>query len=98
MRMISFLLLDLRLSAVGTPELRIAALEGWGMTLIQKSRMCIAPELRIARPCAWFRCIFGDYIQSKLKRINPGWIEIKPSKKQRRGLNMYSLLILTKPF
>ena len=32
-RMISFLLPDLRLSAIGAPELRIAALDGWGMTL-----------------------------------------------------------------
>ena len=48
MRMISFFLPDLRLSAVGTPELRIAAPEGRGMTLTQKSRMSVTPELRIA--------------------------------------------------
>ena len=29
--------------------LRIAAPEEWGMALTQKLRMCIAPELRIAR-------------------------------------------------
>ena len=37
LRMISFFLPDLRFSAVGTPDLRIAAPEGWGMTLNQKS-------------------------------------------------------------
>ena len=58
MRMISFFLLDLRLSAVGTPKLRIAALEGWGMTLTQTSRMGIAPELRIVSQSAWQITLF----------------------------------------
>ena len=57
MCMISFFLPDLGLSVVGTPELRIVAPEGWGMTLTQKSRMRRAPELRIVSPCAWFRCV-----------------------------------------
>ena len=53
MRMISFFLPDLRLSAIETPELRIAAPDDWGMTLTHKWRMCIAPELRIAALEEW---------------------------------------------
>ena len=71
-RMISFSLPDLRLSAIGAPELRIAAPEAWGMTLTQKSRMCRAPELRIVNPCVWFRCIFEDCIQLEKDQA---WLE-----------------------
>ena len=54
-------------SAHRTPELRIAELVGWGMTLTQKPRMCVAPEVRIANPCGWFRCIFTDHVQTGLR-------------------------------
>ena len=87
MRMISSFLPDLRLSVVGTPELRIAAQEGWGMTLTQKSGMCIALELRIANPCARFRCIFEDYIQTDSRRIKFGWRKTNLSQKQ--GIRLY---------
>ena len=91
MRMISFFfcLPYLMLSAIGTPELRIAAPAGWGMTLIQKSRMRIAPEIRIVSPCAWLRCSFEDYIQLNSSRIMPGWRNTKPSQDQGIRLNIY---------
>ena len=92
MRMISFFLLDLRLSAVGTPELRIAAPEVWGVTLTQKGRMRIAPEWRIVNPCAWLRYIFEDYIQLNSRRIKLGWRKTKPSRKQGIRLNIYVAL------
>ena len=83
MRMISFFLPDLRLSAIGTPELRIAAPDVWRMTLTQKSRMCTAPGLRITNPCARFRCIFEeDYIHTNSRRIKFGWRKANPSQKQ----------------
>ena len=78
MRMISLFLPDLRSSAVGTPELRIAAPEGWGMTLAQKPRMCIAPELRIATPRSWLRCICDNYTQTSVARMKRGWRKTKP--------------------
>ena len=68
MRMISLSRLISGSAPNGTPELRIAELVGWGMTLTQKPRMCIAPELRMANPCAWLRCIFADYVQTSLRR------------------------------
>ena len=40
-------------------------------------RMCIAPELRIASPCAWLRGISEDYIQANLRRIKLGWRNTK---------------------
>ena len=42
------------------------------MTLTQKPRMCIAPELRIATPCAWLRYIVADYVQTNLRRTKLG--------------------------
>ena len=78
MRMISLFLPDLRLSAVGTPELRLAEPEGWGMTLAPKSRTCIAPELRIATPRSWLRSNFEDYTQTTLARMKLGWRKPKP--------------------
>ena len=82
MRMISFFLPDLRLSAIGAPELRIAAPDGWGMTLTQKLRMCIAPEVRIANPCAWLRCILEDYILTALKRMDLAGGRPSPGRKR----------------
>ena len=98
MRMISFFLPDLRLSAVGTPELRIAAQEGCGVTLIQKSGMCIAPELRIANTRVRFRCIFEDYIQSNSRRIKFGWRKTKLSQKQSIRLNIPVMVRLIQTF
>ena len=49
------------------------------MPLIQKPRMCVAPELTNAIPCAWFRCICADYVQTGLRRTKLGWRKAKPS-------------------
>ena len=96
MRMISFFQADLRLSAHGTPDLRIAELVGLGMTLTQKPRMCIAPELSIANPCAWLRCISADYVQTNLRGTKLGWRKTKPSQKQGIRLKICVILRLTK--
>ena len=98
MRMIYFFQVDLRSSADSTPELRIAELVGWGMTLIQEPRMCVAPELRIANPCAWLRCIFADYVQTGLRRTKFGWGKTKDSQKQGIRLNVYVMLRLGQAF
>ena len=78
--------------------MRIADLVGWRMTLTPKPRMCIAPELRIANPCARLRCIFADYVQTSLKVTKLGWTKTKPSPKQGIRLNVYILLRLTQAF
>ena len=98
MRMISFLLPDLRLSAIGTPELRIAAPDGWAMTLTQKQRMCIAPELRIASPCARIRCNSEGYIQNNSRRIKFGWRKTNLSQKQGIRVNIYVMVRLIQAF
>ena len=98
MRMISFLKADLRLSAHRTPELRIAALGDWGMTLTQKSRMRIAPASRIASTGACLRCTFEDYFQTNLRKIKLGWRKSKPSQKQGIRRNIYVMLRLTWAF
>ena len=68
------------------------------MTLTQKPRMYIAPESRIANPCAWLLCIFADYVQTNLSRSKLGWRKTKPSQKQGIQLNVYVMLKLTKAF
>ena len=51
-RMISFFLPDVRLSATGTPELRIAAPDGLGMTLTQKCpRTLCGDSDSVSRTC-----------------------------------------------
>ena len=75
MRMILFFLLDLRLSAVGTPELRIAADDPYpDIEDVHSSRIkdCDPP------PRSWLRCIFEDYTQSNLARMKLGWRKTKP--------------------
>ena len=81
MRMISLLLPDLRLSATGTPELRIAAPDGWGMTYPEMEDVH-SSELRIVGPCVRFRCIFGNYVQTNSRRIKFGWRETNLRQKQ----------------
>ena len=81
MHMISFFLPDLRLSAIVAPELRIAAPDRWGITLAQKSRMCIAPELRIASACARFRC----FVETNSRRIKFGR---KTNLSQQQGIRL----------
>ena len=98
MRMISLLLPDLRLSAIGASELRIAAPDGLGMTLTQKQRMCIAPKLRIASPCARFRYIFEDYIQTNSRRIKFAWRKTNLSQKQGIRLNIHVMVRLIQAF
>ena len=68
------------------------------MTLTQNLRMCIAPELRIASPCAWLRYILADYVQTGLRRTKLGWRKTKPSQKQGVRLNVYVMLRLTQAF
>ena len=64
------------------------------MTLTQKLRMCIAPELRIANPCAWLPCIFADHVQTGLRKTKLGWRKTKPNQKQGIRLNVFVMLIV----
>ena len=58
------------------------------MTPTQKPRMCIALEVGIANPCAWFRYVFVDGVQTSLRRNKLGWRKPKPSQKHGIRLNV----------